>query len=209
MKQGGTKILLEFVLLLILSVPMFGQNKWVVKSDNDGIRISQRKSEKTIFDDIRVELDVPGKLEQLEVIILDVNKYSQWICSTKKTVLVKQLEECRCIYYTEVSAPWPFSDRYYYSDLTLERDSLNHSFHAVTKSIDGYKPETNGLVKISYTSGLWDVSRKSANCIHIDYVLELNPGNFMPAWFFNKYAINGPLETFENVRKKMMALNHL
>jgi hypothetical protein len=105
--------------LSVYSIPLLGQNNWVAQNDVDGIKISTRKDAGTSFDDIRVELDVPGKLEQLETIILDVNKYSQWIYSTKKTVLIKQVKECRCIYFTEMSAPWPFSNRYYYSDLTL------------------------------------------------------------------------------------------
>lgn len=70
------KTLTGVVLSCIYSISMFGQNNWIVQNDQDGIKISHRKNVKTSFDDIRVELDVPGKLEQLETIILDVNKYS-------------------------------------------------------------------------------------------------------------------------------------
>ena len=84
------KILTGLVLACIYSISIFGQNNWVMQYDQDEIKISHRKNVKTSFDDIRVELDVPGKLEQLETIILDINKYSQWIYSTKKLYLLKR-----------------------------------------------------------------------------------------------------------------------
>jgi hypothetical protein len=194
--------------LSVYSIPLLGQNNWVTKNDLDGIKISTRKDAGTSFDDTRVELDVPGKLEQLKTIIFDVNKYSQWIYSTKKTVLIKQARDCRCIYFTEMSAPWPFSNRYYYSDLTLVADSVNHSFHVVTKSIEGHEFNTKGLVKITYTRGEWHVSQKSVNSLHIDYTLELDPGGTISPWLFNMFLIAGPRETFEKIRKKMTDLNH-
>ena len=203
------KILTGLVLAFIYSISIFGQNNWVVQNDQDGIKISHRKNLKTSFDDIRVELDVPGKLEQLETIILDVNKYSQWIYSTKKTVLIKKENDYTCVYFTEVSLPWPLSNRYYYSNLSLNRDSANQSFHAVTESIEGYKPDLKGLVKISYTRGIWDVTQKSRSSVHISYFLELDPGGSIPPWAFNMCILKGPLETFKNIRKKMMALNKL
>jgi hypothetical protein len=205
--MSDIKIIAGVFLLFFYSIPLLGQNNWTVQNERDGIRISARKDARTSFDDVRVELDVPGKLEQLENIILDVNKYSQWICSTKKTALIKQTTDCQLIYFTEISAPWPFSNRYYYSHLTLDPDSLNHCFHVITKSIEGDEFNTKGLVKITYTRGEWHVSRKSVNSLHIEYTLELDPGGTIPPWIFNMFIVDGPRETFEKVRKKMTDLN--
>jgi hypothetical protein len=91
--------------------------------------------------------------------------------------------------------------------LTLKPDSTNNSFHVLTESVEGYKPDPKGLVRVSYTRGVWDVNQKSANCIHIDYTLELDPGGSIPSWAFNMYILKGPLETFENIRNKMSELN--
>jgi hypothetical protein len=203
------KSLTGLLLLFSYSIPLLGQSEWTVQNDKDGIRISSRKDVKTSFDDIRVELDVPGKLAQLETIILDVNKYSQWICFTKKTLLVKQAKDYRRIYFTEMSVPWPFNNRYYYSDLTLDPDSVNHCFHVITKSIEGNECDTRGLVKITYTRGEWRVTRKSLNSLHIDYTLELDPGGNISPWLFNMFIVKGPRETFEKIRKKMTDLNQV
>ena len=188
--------------LSFYSIPLLGQNNWVAQKNIDGIKISTRKDAGTSFDDIRVELDVPGQLKQLETIILDVNKYSEWIYSTKRTVLIKRVKDCRCIYYTEMSAPWPFSNRYYYSDLTLFTDSLNHSFHVVTKSIEGEEFNKKHLVKIVYTSGEWHVSEKTTHSRHIDYTLELDPGGTISPWLFNMFIVEGPRKTFGKDQEK-------
>jgi hypothetical protein len=201
------KIIAGSILLLNSTIPLFSQSNWELKNDKDGIRISLRKDAKTSFDDVRVELDVPGTLEQLQTIILDVGNYSQWICSTKKSVLIKQVNDRRCVYFTEVSLPWPFSNRYYYSDLTLKTDSINHSFHVVTKSTEGDESNIRDLVKITYTRGEWQVNSKAANFLHIEYTLEMDPGGSVTPWLFNMFVINGPRETFEKIRNKMSELN--
>jgi hypothetical protein len=197
------------LLIFFYPIPLLAQNNWAVQNERDGIKISTRKDARTSFDDIRVELDVPGKLEQLEAIILDVNKYSEWICSTKRTLLIRHSTDFQRIYFTEMSVPWPFINRYYYSDLTLDPDSLNHCFHVVTKSIEGDEFNTKGLVKITYTRGEWRVSRKSANSLHIDYTLELDPGGTISPWLFNMFIVAGPRETFEKIRGKMTDLNQV
>jgi hypothetical protein len=78
----------------------------------------------------------------------------------------------------------------------------------VTKSIEGDEFDTKSLVKITYTRGEWQVSQKSANSLHIDYTLELDPGGTISPWLFNMFIVGGPKETFEKIRKKMTDLNH-
>jgi hypothetical protein len=193
---------------LMLIPVLYAQNTWKLQKEKDGIKISSRASPSSSFDDIRVEADFPGRIEQLAAILLDINRYPEWAYGTKKSVLIKNLGPGKLIYYSEIDIPWPASDRFYYANLELKMDTVNRTLLLVSANIPGYEPIPRELVAVPYTKGVWNVRSNSSKSIHIDYTLELNPGSSMPAWVLNLFATRGPLETFENIRNKMLALNH-
>jgi hypothetical protein len=68
-------------------------------------------------------------------------------------------------------------------------------------------PVPKDLVKVTYSKGEWNVTTISKKSIHVNYTLELNPGGTLPAWVLNLFSTKGPLETFENIKRKMAVLN--
>ena len=201
------KILVFLFLILILAKPVSGQGIWNLQKDKDGIKISSRKSTTSVFNDIRVELDLPGNTDQLSAILLDVAKYKEWSYATKKSVLIKQLSPGKLIYYTEIEVPWPATNRYFYASFELKQNAADHSVQVVASNLPDFEPATKDLVKVPFTKGVWNITQKTKNSIHVDYILELNPGGSLPAWVLNLFSTKGPLETFENIKKMMTALN--
>jgi hypothetical protein len=183
------------------------QNGWAVQKEKDGIKISNRHSPTSSFNDVRVEVDLPGNIDQLSVILLDVNKYTEWAYATRKSVLIKQLAPAKLIYYSEIEVPWPATDRYFFADFELIRDPAGQNMKVVSSSIPYDAPAPKDLVKVPYSRGSWNVTQLSKKTIHVDYILELDPGGSLPAWVVNLFASKGPLETFENIRTKMKMLN--
>ncbi|HWY33815.1 MAG TPA: hypothetical protein VNX68_04165, partial [Nitrosopumilaceae archaeon] len=80
---------------------LFAQKNWVLRKDKDGIQISTRQSDLSKFNDIKVEMDLPGTILQLAAILTDVDKYSQWAYSTGKSVLIKRITPHTLVYYSE------------------------------------------------------------------------------------------------------------
>lgn len=193
--------------LLWISTSAFSQQGWTLDKEKDGIKLSSRKSATSSFNDIRVEVDMPGTLEQLAVILMDIPKYTTWAYATKKATLVKTLGPGNVIYFSEYEVPWPATNRYFYANFELKVDSPTHSMNVRSTSIPGYKPEITDLAPVPYSKGVWNVKQISPKTIHIDYILELNPGGSLPAWVINLFTTKGPLMTFENIKQKMSALN--
>jgi hypothetical protein len=195
------------LLALILDSPLNAQNNWTLQKEKDGIKISSRHSTASSFNDIRVELDLPGNMEQLATILQDVNKYKEWSYATKKSVLVKKVGPGKLIYYTEIEVPWPATNRYFYANFELKSDPVTQTMQVVAINLPDYEPATRDLIKVPFTRGVWNITMKSKSSIHVDYTLELNPGGTLPAWVLNLFSTKGPLETFENIKRKMAALN--
>jgi len=195
------------ITLMLAHTAVSAQNAWTFQKEKDGIKISSRHSATSSFNDVRVELDVRGTIHQLAAILEDVPRYTEWAYATKKSVLIKQLGPGKLIYYSEIEVPWPATNRFFYASFELKTDPQNQTLQLEATSIPGYGPVPTDLVNVPYTKGVWHVTTLSPNSIHIDYVLELNPGGSLPAWVINLFTTKGPLETFENIKTRMMALN--
>src|SRR5580698_151132 len=101
------KVIYSLFIFLFLISAAKGQYNWVLKKDKEGIKVSSRHSDRSKFNDIKVEMDLPGNIYQLLNILLDVDKYSQWSYSVSKSEIVKKLTPFKLVYHLEVSAPWP------------------------------------------------------------------------------------------------------
>jgi hypothetical protein len=201
------KILLLSILILGYGRNSYGQENWVLQKENDGIKISSRHSATSAFNDIRVELDLPGNVDQLARILLDIKKYKEWSYATKVSELVKQLGPGKLIYYTEIEVPWPATNRYFFANFDLRQDTAKQTLRLIAVNLPDYGPAPKDLTKVTFSRGTWNVITISSKSIHVDYTLELNPGGTLPAWVLNLFSTKGPMESFENIKKKMIALN--
>jgi hypothetical protein len=183
------------------------QNNWILQKEKDGIKISNRHSTRSSFNDVRVEVDLPGDIDQLASILLDVHDYTDWAYATRKSELIKELGPGKLIYYTEIDVPWPATDRYLYARFELKKDPSGRTMEVISSSINDEGPAPKDMLKIPYSKGSWKVTQISKKLIHVEYILELDPGGSLPAWVLNLFSTKGPLETFENIKKKMFTLN--
>lgn len=196
-----------FLGFLLLSVSVFGQNKWALKKEKDGIRIYTRHSEASAFNDIQVEVDLPGTIEQISSILWDVAKYTEWAYSTKSCILIKKINDNELVYYAEFEVPWPLSNRDLCAHVKMIRDTASGSLKVVSVGVNNFVPEKKGIVRVK-SKGNWSITPlPGKKMMHLNYILELQPGGSTPAWIINLFSTRGPLESFQNLKQKMTALN--
>lgn len=193
-----------FVLFFIIHGEiLLAQNAWVLKKDKEGIKISTRQSDRSKFNDIKVEMDLPGNIFQLSSILMDVNQYNQWSYATRKSMLIKKTASNRLVYYSEFNTPWPATNRDLYAEMEVDIDSASKLLRVVSVGNRNYLPVNSDLVRIPYSKGVWDISTVTNKIIHLKYVLELDPGGSVPAWILNLFSTKAPFETFKNLQTKM------
>lgn len=198
-----------FICLLYLPtfVPASDKNDWTLKREKDGINIYSRPSDYSKVNDIRVDMDLTGTVEQLAAVLRDVNGYSGWVYSTRTATMIKKVGENEFIYYAEVGTPWPAANRDYYADLKITLNPANHSMNVVSVGMKDYQPEKKDFVRVPMSRGSWTVTTQSARKIHLQYILQIDPGGSIPAWILNSFVAKAPLETFSSLKKKMEDLN--
>jgi len=184
-----------------------GQYNWVLKKDKEGIKVSSRHSDRSKFNDIKVEMDLPGNIYQLLNILMDVDKYSQWSYSVSKSELIKKLSPIKLVYHLEVTAPWPVTDRDLYATFEVKIDSVTRSIKILAAGDSNYRPVNKNFIRIPHSKAIWDIQTVSNKMIHIVYILEIDPGGSVPAWIMNMFGTKAPFITFQNLKHKMALLN--
>jgi hypothetical protein len=195
------------LLILLISISLSAQEEWTVRKEKDGIKISSRPSQFSKFNDLKIETDLTGNISQLAAILLNVEKYPDWAYATKTCTLIKKISNEEIIYYSEIDVPWPATNRDFYADFKVMIDSSSRSLKVVSVGLKNYQPENKNLVRIPMSRGTWNITTISDKLIHMEYILQVNPGGSVPAWILNMFATKGPMETFENLKQKMIMLN--
>jgi hypothetical protein len=202
---------MKFLLALLL-IPGFvyaqqTQSDWMFTKEQDGIKMYSRPSKQSKFNDIKVEAEFAGTVEQLTSILVNVEKYTDWAYATKSSVLIKKISRTEFIYYSEIDVPWPANNRDFYAHCKVTFDSSTHSAKVVSSSIKDYQPEKKNIVRIPISNGTWNISSIGNKKLHVEYILQLDPGGTVPAWLLNLFSSKGPMETFEKLKQKMATLN--
>ncbi len=195
------------LLYLPTFLPASNMKDWTLRREKDGIDIYSRPSDCSKFNDIRVDMDLTGTIEQLAAILRDVNNYTDWVYATRTSSLIRKLSENEVIYYAEVGTPWPAANRDYYADMKITFNPASHSMNVLSVGIKDYQPEKKDLVRVPMSKGCWTVTTQSASKIHLQYILQIDPGGAIPAWILNSFVAKAPLETFSNLKKKMEDMN--
>ncbi len=176
------------------------QGEWNLLKDKDSIRISSRTSAKSGFNDVRVQMDLPGTSSDVVNAVWQVKEYQNWAYATKNSYPVKRAADSSLIYYSEIVAPWPVSNRDLYASISVRRDSLSKHVFIVCSGMPKFQAERDRLVRIPYSKAIWELTDISPKRVHLDYVLEINPGGNVPAWVMNMFISKGPYVTFSHLR---------
>lgn len=180
------------------------QEDWKLKKDKNGIKVYSRKTPNFKFDELKVDCIFEGKISQLAAVILDVNNQYQWVYKTAKSELLKQVTNADLFYYSEIECPWPFHNRDLIARMTITQNTSTKILSIVAKSVDNYLPSKKNLVRVKYSNALWTITPLNNAQFKVEYKIQIDPGDGVPAWILNMFATNGPYESFKNLKDKIM-----
>jgi hypothetical protein len=196
--------LFKYALLVFLlsCSDAFSQENWKLKKEKDGIKVYARRSQNSKFNEIKAEFRIKTNIFKFFSVISDVDKYPLWVYGTKSAILLKRLNAEEVIYYSEFNAPWPVSNRDFYSKLKISLDTIKKTITIVSNSIPDFKPGKKGIVRIPYSTAEWSVNTIDNSTLNVIYKVAIDPGGKLPAWIVNMFATSGPIESFTKLREK-------
>jgi len=179
------------------------QDDWKLKTDKDGIKIFSRNVADSRINTVKVVCDLSASLTQLIAVLLDIKTSDQWQYNTKNFTLIKQGSPADLYYYAEVSFPWPTSNRDFATHLTVTQDARSKTVTVDALNIPDLVPVKPNLVRIPKSTARWTIIQAQKNLLHIEYILQVDPGGTVPAWLINLVSFKGPFETFKSLRLQL------
>jgi hypothetical protein len=194
-----------FLTLLLSGFFLMGyaQNDWELRNNKDGIAIYTKSFPDSKFKGVKVECELDATLSQLVSCILDVNTGADWVYSTKSSVLLKQVSPSELYYYSEVSVPWPASNRDFIAQLKAVQDVKTGVVTIYGPTFPDYLPVKKDIVRVEKSEGRWVISPVSKDHIKVEYTLRVDPGGNIPAWLINLFATKGPYESFKRLKEQL------
>ncbi|MEO5891583.1 MAG: START domain-containing protein [Ferruginibacter sp.] len=188
---------------LLIQIPAKPQEDWNLKKDKNGIKVFSRKIKDHKLDELKVECIINGRLSQLAAVLFDVNNQYQWVYKTSKSQLLKAISPTDVFFYSEIECPWPFDNRDLVIHMNMTQRPADKVMTIEAKSVNNYLPEKNKLVRIKYSNATWIITPINSKQFKIDYRIQIDLGDGVPGWLVNLFSVNGPYESFSNLKEKI------
>ncbi|MBS1528258.1 MAG: hypothetical protein JST19_21615 [Bacteroidetes bacterium] len=189
------------LILIALSSLSHGQDNWQLVRDDDGIAVYTRRLPSERFKEVKADFELNATEDQLISVLQNISHHKDWSYGTKRTFLISRKNKDTLTYYSEVSLPWPLSNRDLVIQLSFKRDSADHTLRIQAKSVPGILPVNPGLVRVPFSLAQWDVKVLPNKLLQIQYTLSTDPGGAIPAWLVNFAASVGPYNSFKKLRE--------
>ena len=176
------------------------QYVWTPKSDKDGIKVFTSAVPDSKFKAIKVECDINASASQLVKVLLDVKNCTQWVYHTKSCVLLKQSSPGDLFYYSEISIPWPATNRDFVAHLIVHQNPQTKVVTVDGPVLNGLVPVKDNVVRITESKGQWLITPIAKNVVRVVYTLQVDPAGEIPVWLINLFAAEGPTRSFQGLK---------
>ncbi|MFM2137696.1 MAG: hypothetical protein RJA57_3 [Bacteroidota bacterium] len=190
-------------LLTLTLMAARGQYHWKLERQQKGISVYLSDIPGRSYKAVRVECTVAGTYPKLIAILSDVSGFPDWIYRNKKAVLVKRYTPLDFVYFSEISMPFPVSNRDLAIRMQIRTDSLPRFLTIVGSHQPDMVPEIPGHVRVPYYRAWWKVTMPEPGSLHISYIIQVDAGGSLPAWLSNSFADKGPYETFVSLAERL------
>lgn len=197
------KYLLPLFFLLITATAASAQTDWKLKANSDGIKVYSSEVAGSKFKALRVECNFHATLAQIVTVLLDVKTCTEWVYHTKSITLLKQPSPSDIYYYSEVSLPWPTSNRDFVAHLIVSQDTETKVVTVDGPAVNGLVPLKDGVVRVTDSKGKWVITPLGKDEIKVEYTLHVDPAGSLPAWLVNMVASEGPTQSFKKLKLQL------
>ncbi|MES2647069.1 MAG: START domain-containing protein [Bacteroidota bacterium] len=195
----------RYTLLLMitcsLSLVVNSQSNWQLVKEQDGINVFLKNAQSTGIKMLRVECDLPAKQEAALALLLDIPAAEKWIPQTKTWWYVRRPSETECYYYTELSMPWPVSNRDYVVHLKAWQQPATKVITVSADVVQGEVPEKEGIVRVKVSNVKWVLYPTQNGRTKMTYQLFTDPGGNIPAWVVNYFAKQAAFDIIKKMRE--------
>ena len=192
-----------FIYFMLITIGAQAQPDCTLKLDKDSIKVYSCEKKDSKFRSVKSDFMVNSSLSQLAAMLLDIGHYDTWQYKTVSARVLKKISDKEIIYYTEVAAPTPASNRDFVIRLTFEQNPQTREMTIHAVSLPDYLPVKKNIVRVPYSVAQWKVKRISNSRISVAYEILIDLGGAVPPWLVNLLAHQAPYQTFKDLKEQI------
>jgi hypothetical protein len=198
----------SIVFLFLPTSLLFGQSNCELRKDQDSIKVYTCSKDESKFKSIKASFEVNATAPELAAMVMDIAGYNEWQYKTINPKILKWINKQELIYYVEIVAPWPVSNRDLIVHLKIEQDPLTKRMVFTANGLPDYIPVKEGITRVPMSKSTWIVVPVSANKMRVEYSMNIDPSGSVPAWMVNMVSAEGPFESFYTLKNKIKERNY-
>lgn len=198
--------MINLSLFILFSFPgVVISQTWVLRKNIDDVRVYTRDYPGSGFKEIRAEIFVKSSMAGVLKFFSDISLFTQWIYACRTAYSLKKISTHEGYSYSIIDADWPVSDRDVITHYVQKQDSVTKTILITLNGVKDYIPEVVGLVRVESLIGYTKIIPVKSGIVQIIHQLHVEPGGFIPGWLANFFVTDGPLYSFQKL-KKFLAL---
>lgn len=203
MKPGLLTILFTFILLAPEVLAFHGG--WQLETEKNGIKIYTREVKGSRLKQVKAVTSVTASFETVVFVLTDYANYVKWVNNITESRVIQEQSEAVHFVYTFEDAPWPVQNRYNVSKMTLNRNHDNCTLYF--EAVPDFLEKRSDAIEVERYEGWWKVSSQPEGGCTIEYIIDENPGGYIPTWLINYMAVEAPMKTMENLKTTVEQLS--
>lgn len=168
---------------------------WKLRKQENGIQVYTRDVDGASLDQLRVISYMNASLSSIVAVIMDANRFSEWIYSCAESKILKQIDTMDQYQYEVIDIPAPFSDRDAVIHFTLWQDKKTKVVYTHSVATPDFIPKKDGLVRLPVFDGVYQLIPLTDGKVEIIYTLQTDPGGYIPDWLVNWTIVTGPYQS--------------
>jgi hypothetical protein len=192
---------LLFIVLCSATLSGRCQANWQLAKEQDGIKVFLKNAEGSGIKMLRVECELAARQEAVLALLLDIPASEKWIPQTKTWRYLRRPSLTECYYYSELSIPWPVSNRDYVVHLKAWQHPVTKVITVDADVIDGEVPEIEGIVRVHVSTVKWILYSTQTGHTKLVYQLFTDPGGNLPSWVVNYFAKQAAIDIVKKMRE--------
>lgn len=191
---------ISLALTCIISVNLFAQSSWELEKDKDGVKVYLReyKNDKQA----KAEMTVKSSLSAIVALLKDESVGTEWIDRANEFKLVKSNGDKEWYTYTEISLPFPYSNRDMIIKNVLSQNS-NKVVKITTDSEHTLLSVDDDLERVEVAEGYWQLTPLGNGQVKVFYqvYVEMGVNAPVPNWVKDPMMADGILDTMRGMKE--------
>jgi len=195
-------ILLMFGMVFYTSLCVAEEN-WQLAQDEDDIRIYTKPNAKTMLKDFKADMVIQASIERVNSHMSTMEDQTKWMYDRKLTKVLDRPNDRSSIIYSVTNAPWPVMDRDAVISFTYHENNTDEFIRIDVVNVDDYYPLNNGMVRVPYLKGFWELIKIDDNSTKIIFMNAASPGGDIPDWLADSFVLDMPYHSLNNFRNML------